>query len=895
MSTAIDVIGWTLVHFVWEGTLIGLVTAIVLASMARASSQTRYAVACLAMASMLAAPLATAYRLSALEAAGDRLSVADAGVPASTSPLTVHPAPTATPPPATPQARAIDTLLIVVCAWTMGVCVSVLRLLCGWWRIRRLHRTGLRGAVSSLQPLVDRLARGIGLSFVVRVVDTALVDTPSVIGWLRPVILLPVAALASLTPAQVEAILAHELAHIRRRDYLINVLQTLAEALLFFHPAVWWVSRRIRTEREHCCDDMAVALCGDALGYAKALAHLASFQQTDSAPLVTAASGGELLCRIKRLVDRAHNRPQPRANAGALALVALLLVVVGGVVQRATAGAEASAGAKAPARRGAPVAGRTLQGPPESTQVVTTSAYRLVPPPPSPPPPPPPSPQGAGRQRDFAYEATPLFDLYFVPELRDSIDRVRRQAEEAYARVSGDLKHDLATRPALLLVPTAGEVPPTDVTARTSGTEPALRIVIANDLPASRLPGQLRHELTHVFAFDILPNAIVLPAWVREGLAEFERGEPDPASLEALRALAARDALPRISRVTEAAFPTNPQLDTTLGLQAFAFMESRWGWNGIRQFLFAARINHGLADAYARALGISADDFDRGVIEFVRATSNAAQTPAATVASAAAPAYQFEHVVLRRHEPGTPQPVGGSPAGNVRFSGFTLRQMIRSAYGVPPYQDIAGGPDWLDTTLFDFTAAIPEDLLHDAARQTGKQQYPLPISAMLKHVLEDRFHLQTHRESRQAPVYALVVAGEDGVPGPRLLRSNDSCGLLPLNGPIECGVVMRIDSIVGNSVPISALARVLERRLAQPVVDRTGLRDDYSFTVEFGPPSTGRVIPANGRLTSFDAPRDPSALPLVKALESQLGLKLEPQRGPVDVLVIDEAALPLDD
>ena len=85
-----------------------------------------------------------------------------------------------------------------------------------------------------------------------------LVDVPSVIGTIRPVVLLPVAALTNLTPDQIEALLAHELAHIRRRDYAMNLAQTVAEALLFFHPAVWWMSARIREEREHCCDDVAV-------------------------------------------------------------------------------------------------------------------------------------------------------------------------------------------------------------------------------------------------------------------------------------------------------------------------------------------------------------------------------------------------------------------------------------------------------------------------------------------------------------------------------------------------------------------------------------------------------------------------------------------------------------
>ena len=148
----------------------------------------------------------------------------------------------------------------------------------GWWHVRRLHRIALATASSRWQTACRRLAYRLGLPAAAHVVESALVDVPTVVGWLRPAILLPIAALASLSPAQVEAILAHELAHIRRHDYAVNVLQTIAETLLFYHPAVWWISKRIRAEREHCCDDIAVAVCGDPVGYAQALAELESWR-----------------------------------------------------------------------------------------------------------------------------------------------------------------------------------------------------------------------------------------------------------------------------------------------------------------------------------------------------------------------------------------------------------------------------------------------------------------------------------------------------------------------------------------------------------------------------------------------------------------------------------------
>ena len=159
-----------------------------------------------------------------------------------------------------------------------------------------------------------------------RLLRTACVEVPTVIGWLRPVILLPAACLTGLTPAQLESIIAHELAHIRRHDYLINLLQSAVETLLFYHPAVWWVSRRIREERENCCDDLVVEVCGDRVGYARALATLEELRPA-SAQLALAAGGAPLLQRIRRVLgqgERSAGRPAwPLAGV----LVVLLLAV----------------------------------------------------------------------------------------------------------------------------------------------------------------------------------------------------------------------------------------------------------------------------------------------------------------------------------------------------------------------------------------------------------------------------------------------------------------------------------------------------------------------------------------------------------------------------------------
>ena len=186
---------------------------------------------------------------------------------------------------------------------------------------------------------------------------------PTVIGWLKPVVLLPASALAGLAPNQMEAILAHELAHIRRHDYIVNLLQTVVETLLFYHPAVWWLSRRIRAERENCCDDLAVSLCGDPVAYAAALAELEGLRST-TGELVLAATGGSLLQRVRRLLGvPTHAGRAPGWLAAGLALLVVISMSAGAVARDALTGELAGGRTGGPGgARGTGAAGKHASG-----------------------------------------------------------------------------------------------------------------------------------------------------------------------------------------------------------------------------------------------------------------------------------------------------------------------------------------------------------------------------------------------------------------------------------------------------------------------------------------------------------------------------------------------------
>jgi uncharacterized protein (TIGR03435 family) len=338
MNPWIDVAGWTLVHFLWEGAGIAACALAALWLLRTRSPQARYAVACATLFAMLAAPVITARVLSrsvAVTAPGERQPLSDQttretdAVPDGRSILgnLAMARSTSSVDVVNPGPRAWRPLVVAV--WMAGVVVLLIRLIGGWWRISRLHQAARAASRSMWTATAARIAATLGLSQRVNVVDTSLVDTPTVIGWLKPVILLPVAALAGLTPSQIEAILAHELAHIRRHDFLVNLLQTFAETILFYHPAVWWISARIRTEREHCCDEVALSVCGDAVAYAEALVELESWRTVRS-PLAVAATGGALMARIRRLLGTPpDDRPRAFGTMVMAGVVVLVVCVVG--------------------------------------------------------------------------------------------------------------------------------------------------------------------------------------------------------------------------------------------------------------------------------------------------------------------------------------------------------------------------------------------------------------------------------------------------------------------------------------------------------------------------------------------------------------------------------------
>jgi beta-lactamase regulating signal transducer with metallopeptidase domain len=312
--------GWTLVHFLWQGALIATVTAGVLRLLSGRTAQARYVVGVGALFTMIAVPAATFafYAQAGSVLRGMMLRIATAMDPAVLS-------------------RAASATVLsshdsqwttwVACLWLAGVAMSSIRIVVGWRVTRQLVQTASDAVPDSVKQAFLCMKTRMAVVRPVKLLLSERIDGPAAIGWLKPVVLLPLTAITGLDPAQLQAVLAHELAHIRRHDFFVNVLQQCVESLLFYHPAVWWLSRRIRVEREHVCDDLAVAACGDPAVYAKALVELER-NRSNVPSLAMAAARGSLKARIRRIFGWTPEGRDWREAATAAMFVLTLLVAV---------------------------------------------------------------------------------------------------------------------------------------------------------------------------------------------------------------------------------------------------------------------------------------------------------------------------------------------------------------------------------------------------------------------------------------------------------------------------------------------------------------------------------------------------------------------------------------
>ncbi len=322
-----NALGWTILHSLWQGMLIAILAAVVLLFMRHQPAQWRYRVTGLAMLLLLLVTTATFFGYTRPNAQ----TVADhpsAVTPADTT--DAHTTATDITPPSTPDSTATTAtkgnalgafiqragayfephLSLIALLWFFGFGAYLLRLLGNIGQVYYLKKQRNFPADEYWADIKNQLLEKAGLGKAVELVESTLVRTPLVVGHIKPYIMFPIGLINRLDPYEVEAIIAHEIAHIVRRDYLFNILQSLVETLFYYHPAVWWMSGEMRREREIAADDMAIALTGNAVNYAKALVVV---QELAYFPMSTALAfagnrKSQLFTRIQNILKTNHSK-----------------------------------------------------------------------------------------------------------------------------------------------------------------------------------------------------------------------------------------------------------------------------------------------------------------------------------------------------------------------------------------------------------------------------------------------------------------------------------------------------------------------------------------------------------------------------------------------------------
>ena len=325
-SEVLRTLGWTLLHFIWQGA--GLAALFAAAAAICRSASARYALAVVAMVLMLASPVMTFTWLRAQGNPAVSTGAEGASTWAATSTQNATALSGSRAPVAESTTRQPMGMLWLVEAWFLGVLLLSLRTAGGLLLIERMRRREIKPVGAKLYAKCLMLQRKMGLDRVIRFCECHRLDAPAVLGWFRPVVLLPVRALTGLTEEQIEAVVAHELAHIRRFDCFVNLFQIATETLLFYHPAVWWVSQRIRAEREHCCDDEAIAICGDAVNYARALTLMEEWRTAPA--LMMAANRSPLGARVVRVLGWNGATGRIRVAGMAASLICLVGALLAG-------------------------------------------------------------------------------------------------------------------------------------------------------------------------------------------------------------------------------------------------------------------------------------------------------------------------------------------------------------------------------------------------------------------------------------------------------------------------------------------------------------------------------------------------------------------------------------
>jgi beta-lactamase regulating signal transducer with metallopeptidase domain len=327
-------LGWTVIHSLWQAMAIAILMGIAMIVLRKKTAKVRYWVANTALLAVLLSAITTFTYYYDISKEPPVVQFTPDSIPQSEGAVTLtgNPNPIPNPQSSTLSLEGFKDYFnqhipLIVLVWIMGVALFILKLLGGISYVYYLRSRLNFPADEYWIETLDKLKNKVGVKQSIDLVESALTRTPMVVGHLKPMILFPIGAINKLSPTEVEAILAHEIAHVMRKDFIFNILQSVIEALFYYHPAVWVISSTIRNERENCCDDVAIEICGNSMDYAKALVmvqEMAYYPMYQPAMAFAGNRKNQLLYRVQRIL----NQPQNKTNVMEKLIATCMLVVV---------------------------------------------------------------------------------------------------------------------------------------------------------------------------------------------------------------------------------------------------------------------------------------------------------------------------------------------------------------------------------------------------------------------------------------------------------------------------------------------------------------------------------------------------------------------------------------
>jgi bla regulator protein BlaR1 len=692
----------------------------------------------------------------------------------------------------------------------------------------------------------------------IRIMSSPALIEPGIFGIFRPVLLLPEGIADRLTPAQLKSILAHELCHVKRRDNLAAAMHMIVEAAFWFHPLVWWIGARLVEERERACDEEVLQSGSEPGVYAESILQVCKFYLESPLKCVAGVTGSDLKKRIESIMNGLPGRnltPVRKLMLIAASIGAVAGPVLVGVLTSSRIHAQSQA-----TRDSAHPAFEVASVKPNKTADNRNMGVQFLP--------------GGGLSAKgvplyllivFAYDLpiqtsrisggpewlrSDRFDIEAKAD-KDAIPPgATVRAREAKTRLM--LQALLADRFKLVIRTEKKELSVYAAVVGKNGPKLQKAKVEEKDCPdtGTTVAGTTCHTFFGGMGRGLHGDAVDMPDLVGFVANWTDRPVIDKTGIQGLYNIQTDGWVPMT--------PSQPSPDGTVSDEAQAIADPA---RPTLQVIF---------DRLGLKLEAQKAPIDMYVIEHAERPSDNFEPPTAAAQAPAQPARSFEGPTpsfeVASIKPRGPAVIGpgfrsstGSSPGMLNYSNVTLRTCIQKAYGVRPYQ-ISGGPNWLGDERFDIMAKaasiVPED----------------QMMTMLRKLLEQRFKLTTHREAKEMPVYALVVRKN----GPKIHAVKDDDGGTQVDGGDGHQISVRNLSMEG-------LVQILSRRQQtdRPVLDRTGLKGVFNFTLDF----------ATDDAASADGTAGPS---IFTAVQEQLGLKLEATKGPVEIIVIDHVEKPSD-